>query len=222
MIGDDIRSRVFRDTTRLYLDYPSHIVAPPLIRFARAHAGKCILDLGCATGNYCLHLQGLGYAVRGADVNAEYVEIARKRGVDAVVIENAVPFPDKSFDTVLLFEVAEHLADPVSVLREARRLARKNVLITTPHSGDIDSLREQGLLYEHFADMDHRNFFTQESLEELLKGVFPSVRVWKGNGLNPLGLFPLRPVRFLGKVCARLHIIPPAFYFRLYAVADAS
>jgi SAM-dependent methyltransferase len=222
MIGDDIRARVFRDTKHLYIDYPAHIVAPPLIRFARKYAGPRILDLGCATGNYCLHLKEHGYTVNGADVNADYVRIARERGVDAVLIESSVPFPDKSFDTVLMFEVVEHLADPRPVLEEARRLARRNVLITTPHSGDVDLLREQGLLYEHFADMDHRNFFTKGSLEELLTGVFPSVRVWKGNGLNPLGLFPLRPVRFFGKVCAHLRIIPPAFHFRLYAVADVS
>jgi len=222
MIGENIRARVFRDTTRLYLDYPSHIVAPPLIRFAKKYSGKRVLDLGCATGNYCLHLKKLGYDVSGADVQPEYIRIAQSRGVDAVLIQNGVPFPDKAFDTVLLFEVLEHLENPGEVLREAKRLARHQVLITTPHSGDIDPLREQGLLYEHIADMDHRNFFTRESLTALLQEEFPSVRVWKGNGLNPLGLFPFRPVRFLGKVCARLHIIPPAFYFRLYGVADVS
>lgn len=220
MIGDDIRARVFRDTTKLYLDYPAHIVAPPLIRFVRRHARGRILDLGCATGNYCLHLKNLGYDIAGADVRPEYVSIAASRGVEAYLIERGVPLPDKSFDTVLLFEVLEHLEDPLAVLREASRLARGNVLITTPHSGGIDHLRELGLLYEHFADMDHRNFFTQDALTDLLQQAFPAVRVWKGNGLNPLGLFPGAPVRFLGKVAAHVGLIPSAFHFRLYAVAD--
>jgi 2-polyprenyl-3-methyl-5-hydroxy-6-metoxy-1,4-benzoquinol methylase len=220
MIGEEIRASVFRDTTKLYLDYPQHIVAPPLIRFVRKYATGRILDLGCATGNYCIHLKNLGYDIAGADVQPEYVRIAKSRGVDAVLIENGVPLPDRSFDTVLLFEVLEHLPDPVAVLQEARRLCRGRVLLTTPHSGDIDALREQGLLFEHFADMDHRNFFTQGSLENLLGQVFTDVKVWKGNGINPLGLFPFAPVRFAGKVAARLHLIPPAFYFRLYAVAQ--
>lgn len=219
MIGEDIRARVFRDTTRLYLDYPQHIVAPPLIRFARRYARGRVLDLGCATGNYCIHLKNLGYDIAGADVQPEYVRIAKSRGVEAYVIEDGVPFPDRSFDSVLLFEVLEHLTDPVAVLKEARRVCRGTVLVTTPHSGGIDALREQGLLFEHFADMDHRNFFTQGSLEALLRSVFPEVTVRKGNGLNPLGLFPFAPIRFAGKVAARLHLIPPAFHFRLYAVA---
>lgn len=219
MIGDEIRASVFRDTTKLYLDYPQHIVAPPLIRFVRKHGSGRILDLGCATGNYCLHLQGLGYDIAGADIHPEYVRIAQSRGVEAYQIGDGVPLPDRSFDTVLLFEVLEHLPDPVAVLKEAKRLCRGTVLLTTPNSGGIDALREQGLLFEHFADMDHRNFFTPESLESLLRTVFTSVTVRKGNGINPLGLFPFAPIRFAGKVAARLHLIPPAFHFRLYAVA---
>jgi len=220
MIGRDIRDGVFRDTRNLYTAYPPDIVSRPHIRFVRKYAGKSILDLGCATGNYCVHLTGLGYSMAGADINPEYVRIARDRGVDARVIVERVPFDDLSFDTVLLSEVLEHVEDPTPLLADARRLARKNVLITTPHSGDIANLHQQNLLYEHFADLDHRNFFTQSSLEELLAPVFPRVRVWKGDGLNPLALFPGAPVRFVGRVLGRLHIIPPAFYFRLYAVAE--
>lgn len=69
MIGDDIRARVFRDTKQLYIDYPAHIVAPPLIRFARTYAVPRILNLGCATGNSCLHLKEHGYTVSRADVS---------------------------------------------------------------------------------------------------------------------------------------------------------
>jgi SAM-dependent methyltransferase len=222
MIGREIRQSVFRDTKNLYASYPADIVAPPLIRFARKYAGKTILDLGCATGNYCRKLSKLGFTMAGADINPEYVRIARERGVDARVIEGRVPFDDASFDSVLLTEVLEHVEDPGPLLAEARRIARKNVLITTPHSGDIDLLRQQGVLYEHFADLDHRNFFTRDSLDALLRESFPHVRVWKGNGLNPLGLFPGAPVRFVGKVLGHFHIIPPAFYFRLYAVAEVA
>ena len=219
MIGEDIRTSVFRDTTKLYLDFPPHVVAPSLIRFVRRNATGRILDLGCATGNYCVHLKTLGYDIAGADIQPEYIRIAKSRGVEAYLIEQHVPLPDKSFDTVLLFEVLEHLADPVAVLQEARRLARRTVLVTTPHSGDINELRRQGVLYEHFADMDHRNFFTQGSLGDLMKSVFPDVRVTLGDGLNPLGLFPLAPLRLAGKAALRLHLLPAGFYFRLFAVA---
>jgi SAM-dependent methyltransferase len=220
MIGREIRDGVFRDTRNLYTNYPPGIVSRPHIRFVQKYAGRSILDLGCATGNYCLHLASLGYTMVGADVNPDYVRIARERGVDARVIAGHVPLDDASCDSVLLSEVLEHVEHPEPLLAEARRIARRNVLITTPHCGDITRLQHQGLVYEHFADLDHKNFFTVESLEDLLRATFPRVRVWKGDSMNPLALFPGAPFRFLGKVLGRLHVIPPPFYFRLYAVAE--
>jgi SAM-dependent methyltransferase len=131
-----------------------------------------------------------------------------------------LPFPDRSFDTVLLFEVLEHLPDPDPVIHEARRLARENVLITTPNSGGIDELRRNGLLYEHFADLDHKNFFTESSLHALLDQNFASVAIREGDGINPFLMAPFRPIRYAGALLARLHLVPPRFYFRLYAVAE--
>ncbi len=220
MIGEEIRSKVFRDTKNFYRTFPEGVVGPTLVRFTQRHAGKRILDLGCATGNYCTVLTKLGFEVTGADVNKEYVEIARRRGVDAVPIEDKVPFPDGSFDSVIVFEVLEHLVNPESVVREARRLARKNVLFTTPNSGGIEGLQRQNLLMEHFADLDHRNFFTVESLALLLKPHFRRVTVYEDEGINPLGLFAFRPIRLAGAVLVRSHLWRPRFHFRLYALAE--
>jgi 2-polyprenyl-3-methyl-5-hydroxy-6-metoxy-1,4-benzoquinol methylase len=220
MIGEEIRARVFRDTKSFYATFPPDVVSPHLMRFARRHAGKKILDLGCATGNYCTALARLGFDVTGADVNKEYVEIARSRGVNAVPIADRVPFPDGSFDSVLVFEVLEHLPDPEIVVREARRLARKNVLFTTPNSGGIEGLQRSNLLMEHFADLDHKNFYTRDSLAGLLKPHFRSVSVIEDEGINPLGLFGFRPIRLAGTVLVRSHLWRPRFYFRLYALAE--
>lgn len=221
MIGEDIRANVFRDTKTFYDHVPIDQVARQLITFARKHAGTEILDLGCAVGNYSRRLTSLGYKVKGADINADYIRIARARGVDAHLIEGeTLPFPDKSFDSVLLFEVLEHLPEPGSVLREARRVARKNVILTTPNSEGITELQRMGLLFEHFGDLDHRNFFTPESMRTLLEKHFPRVQVKRGDGINPLALMPWKPVRVLGAGLTRLGLLKPRFYFRLFAVAE--
>ena len=220
MIGEDIRTQVFRDTKEFYRDYPPDVVARQLLRFAHRHAGRTILDLGCASGNYSAHLVKSGYEVKGADVNPEYVHIAKQRGIDAYLIEGDVPFQDGAFDTVLLFEVLEHADDPVNLAREARRLARKNVLCTTPNSGDIVGLQREGLLLEHFADLDHKNFFGEGSLRRLLQPFFSLVEVREGDGINPLALIGNRPVRLAGKVLTRLGILRPRYHFRLFAVAS--
>ena len=220
MIGEDIRAHVFRDTKDFYVHVPPNLVSRQLVAFAKRHAGKEVLDLGCATGNYCSCLSRAGYNVKGADVNPDYVRIAQQRGVDAYVIEGRVPFPDRSFDTVLVFEVLEHLSEPEQVIKEAKRLARKNVLFTTPNSGKVEELQRNGLLFEHFGDLDHKNFFTEETLVQLLRPHFTRVTVSRGDGISPFAVFPSRALRFAGRALTRMRILPPSFHFRLYATAE--
>ena len=217
MIGGEIRSVVFRDTKDCYLRTAPDAVAVSLIEFAKAHGGRAVLDLGCATGNYCAALARLGFDVKGADVNPEYVHIARERGIDAQVVTDRVPFPDQSFDTVLLFEVLEHLADPARIVAEARRLARKNVLVTVPHCGAIADLQATGLLFEHFADLDHKSFYTESSLGELLRPFFSRVEIAKGDAINPLALFGSGWLPALGRTLMKLKVLRPRYHFRLYA-----
>jgi SAM-dependent methyltransferase len=220
MIGEEIKRHVFRDTVTLYHTMPEDAVARQLIAFVKKHAGPSILDLGCATGNYSVVLKNAGYTVQGADVNPAYVKRAKERGVDAVHIDGTVPLPDKCVDTVICFEVIEHVPDIEGLLREAKRLARKNVILTTPNSEHVEELMRQGLLYEHFAELDHKNFFTRETLEIELKKHFANVAVVKGDGINPFALFGFLPIRFAGKVLTKLGIIRPKYHFRLFAVCS--
>jgi 2-polyprenyl-3-methyl-5-hydroxy-6-metoxy-1,4-benzoquinol methylase len=198
------------------------MVAEELITFAQLHAGKEILDLGCATGNYSLRLSSLGYDVKGADVNPRYVEIARSRGVDVHLAEGVLPFSNGSFDTVIAFEVLEHLIDPASVIMEARRVARKNVLFTTPNCGGIEELKRSGLLFEHFGDLDHKNFFTENSLKQLLQPFFSHVTIRSGDAISPLAVadFPSRAFRFLAKLAIRCNVMRPRFFSHLFVVAE--
>jgi SAM-dependent methyltransferase len=219
MIGEEIKSSVFRDTTEFYLHFPPEAVSQRLIDFVKEEGGHSVLDLGCATGNYCVALSKAGFDVKGADINPKYVETARKRGVDAHVADGRVPFPDKSFDTVLLFEVLEHVPDPAATLAEARRLARKNVLITVPHSGGIDELQQSGLLFEHFVDMDHKHFYTEASLRKLLAPLFSSVLIKKGDAIPPFALARGKHLRAFGNTLMKLGLVQPRFHVRLYAAA---
>lgn len=218
MIGKDIYDTVFRDTKNFYDTMPAHVVSRPLVHFLEKYAGHKILDLGCATGNYCLYLSQKGFETTGVDINEKYVEIAKSRGVNAYHIHNKTHFEDKSFDTVMIIEVLEHLPEPSIVLKEAKRLARKNVLITTPNCNNFELLRTEGLLFEHFADKDHRNFFTPQTMKELLLQYFPSVTLKERNPINPFALFSFSPIRIFGKVLTKLKIFRPKFNYRLFAV----
>ena len=143
------KEEIFRDTKSWYQKADNY-ASPKLIDFATQYAENKILDVGCATGEYCKWLNKLGFESIGVDINLEYVEKAKTNGVTAYCMDaKSLKFPDNSFDTVLLFEVLEHVDNPRDVLVEAKRVARKNILITVPDCTAIFELRNFNLTYEH-------------------------------------------------------------------------
>jgi SAM-dependent methyltransferase len=214
-----------RDTKTFYLDVrPEDVVAPGHLSFVQEHAGRKILDFGCATGGYCLALAELGFTCTGVDVNAAYVERARERGVDVHLTEagGLLPFAESAFDTVLLFEVLEHVENYEHVLREARRVARKNVLITVPNCARLEQLQAAGVVFDHTLDQDHVNFFTPELLSSALGAVFPSHRIEEREFVDRALFRELLPRAFkkpFAALCA-LGLAGRRFSYRLFASAD--
>lgn len=214
------RDSVYRDSKNWYRNLPRGAgYSDKLLAFCLERAGKEILDYGCATGEYCVQLQKRGYRCQGADTNQEYIRQALIKGVKAHLIQDKLPFEDKSFDTVLMFELLEHVQDPGSVLKEAGRVARKNILITVPDNSEFLMLKACGLTYEHMLELDHLRFFTQESLSRLLAEHFPRWRVNRG---EPLAVYRLLPwyIRKPVSLLVRLGLYRPLVYFRLYAEAE--
>jgi 2-polyprenyl-3-methyl-5-hydroxy-6-metoxy-1,4-benzoquinol methylase len=213
-----------RNTRTYYLDLsPEEAVAPGHLRFAEEHAGRRVLDFGCAIGAYCLALSRLGFACTGVDVNSAYVERARANGVDTHLVERdgPAPFRDASFDTVLLFEVLEHVPDYEQVLREAARLARKNVLITVPNCAAIAALEGSGVVFDHMLDQDHVNFFTPETLDAALAAIFPAHEVEQREFVDRGLLRRLLPAAIgkpLSALCAA-GLLGRRFSYRLFARA---
>jgi len=149
------------------------------ISFCQQHAGKRILDFGCATGAYCLELKKLNFECIGVDINEKYIKIAKQKGVEAYLIKDHLPFNDNSFDTVILFEILEHVQYPDRILKEAKRVAKKNILITVPNCEGFEKLGSYGLTYNHFLATDHINFFTKKDLENLLSNHFDNFEITK-------------------------------------------
>jgi SAM-dependent methyltransferase len=91
-----------------------------VVRHFPAHAR--LLDVGC--GSAWLGDHYAGYT--GIDVSPEAVEAARARGRDVLLadVDEPLAFPDAGFDGVVLKDVLEHVADPVHLVRETRRVLR--------------------------------------------------------------------------------------------------
>ena len=92
-----------------------------------------VLDIGCNSG-FLIDFLHPECVVCGVDAAPELVEKARGRLSHAEVADaESLPFPDDLFDVAVLGEIIEHVHDPVVVLREASRVARRLVVGSTPH-----------------------------------------------------------------------------------------
>ena len=172
------KEEVYRDTDNWYLKTEKNQAYSKLVEFAVRYAGEKILDIGCATGDYCIELKKKGFECVGIDIIQDYVDIALEKGVDSHRMNaEKLIFPDNSFDTVLLLEVLEHVKKPGRILNEAKRVAKKNILISVPNCTSFSELKNYNLTYEHMLEQDHVNFFTKSDLEYLLSKNFENYKV---------------------------------------------
>src|SRR5215471_3884606 len=139
------------------------------IRFARRHAGRNVLDVGCGYGAYGRALMDAGTQCVGCDVNFTYLREAQRHGLPVAAVDSVLPFADRAFDSVVLFEVIEHVPCIDKLLLESFRVARRNVLITVPNSEDIELMKANDVTYGHMLSSDHVNFFAADSLRTLLR-----------------------------------------------------
>lgn len=89
----------------------------------RARRGR-VLDVGCGRGILLSQLKRRGWSAHGTELSDSAATHAREAlGVPVFVgpIEEG-PFADGSFEAIVFWHVLEHLRDPRSALRHARRL----------------------------------------------------------------------------------------------------
>jgi 2-polyprenyl-3-methyl-5-hydroxy-6-metoxy-1,4-benzoquinol methylase len=148
------------------------LLAPPL---------GDVLDVGCAEGANADVLRARGATrIAGVEIDPSFAEAARTR-LDEVVtgsVEDDLPWPEQSFDTVLCYDVLEHLRDPWSLLARLRGLLRPGgrVHVALPNARHT-SLWLPLLLRGRFAyqpagilDVTHLRFFARRDAEELVRG----------------------------------------------------
>jgi SAM-dependent methyltransferase len=97
-----------------------------------------VLDVGCGIGTYVEKFRALNAHAFGVDVDAEKLADAHREknlALLALSVSEALPFPDNSFDAVLLHEVIEHVADDAQTIREAHRVCKRGgrVVVFAPN-----------------------------------------------------------------------------------------
>lgn len=88
--------------------------------------GSSILDIGAGTCNVAELLTENNLSITPLDI-ADKSVVGNMR---PIIYDGAkLPFKDDSFDTALLITVLHHTKDPESILKEARRVARRIIVM---------------------------------------------------------------------------------------------
>lgn len=130
---------------------------------SRIHEHERVLDIGCNSG-YLPEFVPKNVECFGIDLSPALVEKARKRGYIEVKVAGAenLPFNDKFFTSVVMAGVIEYPFDVQKALQEAKRVARRCVLVEACH--------EKGVWGEHRIS-SHAHMVRSYNEETLVKEV---------------------------------------------------
>ncbi len=93
---------------------------------------ESVLDVGTGTGVFAEAFGKENLRVTGIDPDPDLLTVARKFAPHVafqVAVAEKLPFEDGSFDLVFLGHVLHETDEPVAALSEARRVARKRIII---------------------------------------------------------------------------------------------
>ncbi len=137
-----------------------------------AETGR-LLDVGCATGFFLDLARQQGWNALGTEVSQFGAAYAREKlNLDVRIgTLRSLDLNDASFDVVTMWDVIEHVVDPMSELREIHRLLRSGgvLSIITPDAGSFVA-RLLGRRWEEYRRVrEHVYFFSRATLTHMLQ-----------------------------------------------------
>jgi ubiquinone/menaquinone biosynthesis C-methylase UbiE len=152
-------------------------------------AGSRLLEIGCGAGNLLLQATVAESYPVALDFSMQALTFVRARLEEVQstpdspsgfactqAIGESLPFPDNTFDCILLSEVIEHLEEPQISIREARRVLCPGgrLLITTPNYRSFWPIMEWAVdrlnMAPKMAGEQHISRFHPSSLRKMLDG----------------------------------------------------
>lgn len=147
-----------------------------------------VLDVGCGDGLIAGLIQEIrsDVSIEGIDVlvrSKTHIEVTQFDGV-------TIPFADNYFDTVMFVDVLHHTDNPLSLLKEAKRVA-KNCLVLKDHTDDGLLSNETLTFMDWIGNKPHGvrlpyNYWTSAQWNEAVKNLNLKSEVWEKN----LNIYP--------------------------------
>lgn len=145
-----------------------HSNRPRHAAIAELVEGPEVLDVGCGTGDL-LRLLPEDWILIGTDLSQVALDMAQERAPNALLQKRA-DLPDRTFNTIVMSQMLEHVEDDAEMVRQARNRLETNglLIVSVPRNGSVPA-------------PDHKRDYTEQSLRELLSVIGdPVLHSWPG------------------------------------------
>ncbi len=159
-----------------------------IIKIAKKHKKKKILEIGCGTGFLSLELARNGLDVTGVDISELSIKIAEKYmktnkikknfgKLNYLVMDATKKILDQKFDTIIFFRSLHHFPYPKLLFKNILNMSNKNAKLII-----CEPIRSQfSTLSSHFATLLRYSLQTWETYEKKIPNKINNVYLEKIN-----------------------------------------
>ena len=131
-----------------------------------------LVDIGCSRGQFVDFATQAGFVAEGVEPAAKIAAAAREAGLNVRTgLLEEQRYTDATFDAAALFEVVEHLREPLPLLQECRRILKPGgMLIISTGNAASWTVGAMGARWDYFhieKDGGHISFFNPLSITTL-------------------------------------------------------
>lgn len=172
-----------KETTNKDVDYSVRKLNTYRLQALNTFSGHKVLDVGCGNGAYVFALSK-SHDIHGADY-ARFDSWQKKESAFFVCDAQNLTCNEASYDTISAFETLEHLPEPRKALKEFHKACTKNIIITVPNCELTSGMEKSRLIFYHWIDRTHVNFWDEKSICQLVEDCeFKVIHVEKINNVS--------------------------------------
>ncbi len=132
-----------------------------------------ILDVGSATGFFLNSARKNGWSVEGVEVSNFAANFAREK-FDLQIYQGDITtldLPKNSYDVITMWDVIEHVTNPIAVLKRLRMSLTDNgiLVMTTPDAGSIPARLTKHKWVGYKLSDEHLTYFSKKTIENLFE-----------------------------------------------------
>jgi len=159
-----------------------------------------ILEVGSGHGFFLEEMRKKGYNISGIEISKEKKQILKK--VTTAKVHNVNLLDEtldiEKVDVIVLFHVLEHIDDPIKLLKNLKKLLKKDgtLIVEVPNNDDFH-LQHNPAYEKWYRQLAHISYFNPKTLKQSLQTAkFKNIKI---QGIQRYGLENIFNWRFNGK-----------------------